>query len=801
MQFIVCRNQLLCAFSTLMFAGAPAYAQTAHPAANGADTMDEIIVTAQKRSENLQKVPVSISFASAELLKENNITSTEMLNEVIPSLTFKKGTANVNSTLSIRGIGTQSFSSGAEPSVSTVVDGVVYGRSGMAFQEFTDLDHIEVLGGPQGTLFGKNASAGAVNIVTKAPSHIFGGNASIAYYGGGEVRGDGYITGPLNDFIDFSVSAVYGQYNGNIFNTANQSYTNGYRHEGVRGALVAHPNEDFEFTLRADYTHAGDNCCADVLGPYVGGSSPFVNLLLPSVAASGAHADNKTITNNQDPGTRDGNLGVSAEIDYTMDIGTITSITAWRDWRNKQIRDGDFQATNSNHANSIDIDDRDYGALKYDQYSEELRLASPTGERLQYVVGGFLWFTNERDWFTRYVNQCTASTLPVDSTGSAPCSTTPGVSTLIKANGPANWNTKFYNEALFGQASYDITDALKAIAGIRVTHDHVNYALVRTSYPAGAANAPAGIQPSFAYAESANKNGVSAKGGFEYQIDPDDMVYATYSRGYKGPSLNDFYSEYTTNVGTVPPETSNAYEIGTKNQFFDHDLTFNADLFWEDFSNFQANTFVLSGSTTFVTLGNAGDVRSRGAEFDMRWRVTPDLNLGGGYTYDDAIIVTYNCAGTQSAFTAAPTLANQQSLSKCLAHDGGRLPFAPRNKFNVTANYTVPLPPNLPYTLRVNATYSYSSLINFDLDQSSLAKQNGYGLLDMSITLATEDDKYALSVIGKNLTDQYYTTFITPGGAGPAPGTLTPLRAGSFTRLQVPRDAQRYFGVKLTGKF
>ena len=546
---------------------------------------------------------------------------------------------------------------------------------------------------------------------------------------------------------------------------------------------------------------ADDNCCADVLGPYVAGASPIANILLPSIPGVQAYYGSKRVYDNLTPGTLDDNGGLSAQLDWSLKGLKVTSITAWREWRNKQIRDGDFHATNSNYANSIDVADADYGELNYNQFSQELRVASDNDSKLQYVAGAFLWYTHENDWFNRFVQQCTASTLPADATTYKPCSAAPGVSTLINAQGPAQWTTDFWNQALFGQATYAVTDALKLIGGLRVSHDRVAYSLSRVSYPTGAPNAPAGIQPSFTGAEHADKMGVSGKLGAEYQLNADEMLYATYSRGYKGPSLNDFYSENTGNKGTIAPETSNAYEVGAKSQFFNHHLTLNADLFWEDFDHFQANTFVLQGTTTFVTLGDAGNVRSKGFEMDATWHATPDLTITGGYTFDDATIVSYNCLAAQNVYNASPTLANQQTLTKCTLHNGRPLPFAPKNKFNVTGVYDVPVPQNMPFDLKVSSTYTYTSTINFDLDQSDLARQKSYGLWDAQATFSSKDGRYRLSLIGKNLANQYYTTFVTPGGAGPAPGTLSPLRAGSFTRLQVPRDAVAYVGVKLTASY
>jgi iron complex outermembrane receptor protein len=790
MKITLHRRLWLAAASTAVLAASPALA------AASSDTVAEVIVTAQKRSENLQKVPLGVSVAGQELLRDNAIGNAESLSQVIPSLTFKKGTANVNSTLSVRGIGTQSFSSGAEPSVSTVVDGVVFGRSGMAVQEFTDLERIEVLRGPQGTLFGKNASAGVVNIITKGPTKTLTGDVSVAGFDGDEFRSDFNVSGPLSDTTGFAVSGVATDFKGNIYNAFTKKWTNGYQHSGLRAVLTHQFTPDLLVTLRADYVKSNDNCCADVLGTYVPGPNPtpINNILAPSILPVKAYYGSKEVYHDLTPGTIDGNGGLSGQVDYDVKGFRLTSITAWRNWRNKQIRDGDFHATNSNYANPIDVADRDYGALNYNQYSQELRLSTTEPGKLQYVVGAFFWYTHENDWFNRFVDQCLASTSPADASGFKPCTPTTGA--FIHAQGPAAWRTAFENQALFGQATYEVTDKLKLIGGLRLSHDTVRYSLTRTSYDPSTPSAlrPSGIQPTFHGAEKADKIGVSGKLGAEYQLTPDHLVYATYSRGYKGPSLNNFYSENAINMGTIQPETSNAYEIGAKNQYFDHRLTINADVFWEDFSHFQANTFVLSNGATTVTLGDAGDVRARGVEIDASWKATSDLTFSGGYTYDDATIVSYNCKGAIATGVAT-------NISKCLAHNGKPLPFAPKNKYNVTAVYNAPLPPSVPFDLKLATTYSYTSTINFDLDQSSLARQPSYGLWDLTATFATKDGRYRLAIIGKNLTDQYYTTFITPGGPGPAAGKLAPLQPGSFTRLQVPRDAQAYWGAKLTASF
>ncbi|MHB8284292.1 MAG: TonB-dependent receptor, partial [Caulobacteraceae bacterium] len=776
-------------------------AQTAAPAAATVTTaapapapsaVAEVVVTAQKRSQNVQDVPVAVSVVSAQVLGNNAIFNAEGLDEVVPSVTFKKGTTNANSTLSIRGIGTQSFASGAEPSVSTVVDGVVYGRSGMAFQEFSDLDHIEVLRGPQGTLFGKNANAGVINMVTKDPTKELHGDASVGYFEGGEERVNLDLYGPITDRIGFTLSALYGDYRGNVLNTYDNKWTDGYQRYGVHGKIVDHITDNLRFTLNADYTHDNDSCCADVLGKYVP-STQLTDVFLPSISPVTARFGSKEVDNDLSPQTKDSNGGVSGTFDYSFGGGyTLTSITAWREWRNKQERDGDFHGSSGDYvattvpggtAASMDLMEHDYGALNYNQYSQEVRLASPTTGRFQYVVGGFLWYTDENDWFSRYDNECTSSTLAVEADGFQPCAA--GSSTYLTINGPAAWDTKFYNEATFGEATFNITDKLRLIGGARYTFDRVSYRLTRnySATPPTGVSVP-GISSPVSLSGATDDSGPSGKVGLQYDFTPHIMGYATYSRGYKGPAFNVFYNMTAANAAPIAPETSDSYEIGLKTELFDRKLTFNVAAFDERFYNFQANSFTLVNGAVTTTLTNAGDVRSEGVELEATWRPVRDLTVTGGYTYDDAIIVAYHCDA--SSLTAA-------NYATCVGHDGKQLPFAPKNKFDTTIDWRLPLDGIAPFDTDATLTDSYTSLTNFDIDQTPLARQPGYILVDASLTFTTKDGHYHLSFIAKNLTNQYYTTFITPSGDG--------VSAGSYTRLQVPRDAQRYVGVVAKASF
>jgi iron complex outermembrane receptor protein len=754
-----------------------------------ADTGD-IVVTAQRRSENLQTVPVAITVVSGDALRAQNINSTETLDKVVPSLTFKRGTANVNSTIAIRGLGTQSFASGAEPSVSTIIDGVVYGRSGMATQEFADLDRIEVLRGPQGTLFGKNASAGALNIITRAPTKTFQAEASAAYYDRAEYRASATVSGPLGNDVGALLSGYYGNYDGNAKNVFNNTWVNGYEKFGVKGKLKGEFG-DLTLNLAADYSHEKDDCCGDILGTFIPGAQ-FTNIFLPQQRPVVPRYGNRSLNNNFTPGTTDTNTGVSGTLDYKLGDYTLTSITAFRNWKNRQLRDGDFGSQSGQYVAvtspgtpgaTQNIDQRDDGALNFKQYSQEIRIASPGGRRFEYVAGGFFWWTDEDDTFTRSDSFCASSVQAIDSTGFRPCSTTPTTSNFVTSSGPAAWNTKFRSQAGFAQATWEAVDHLKLIGGLRYTHDTVSYSFARTVSVADATLRP-GIQGAFTSAQSTSANGWSGKAGLQYQATPDLMAYGTYSRGYKGPALNVFYSMTANNTAPISPETSNAFELGIKSKFFDRRLTLNAALYSQVLENFQANSFVTQGGQTFVTLTNAGRVRSRGFEADFSARATDHFTLNGGYTYNEGTIRAFSC--NAATLTAA-------QLATCLAHNGKPLPFAPKHKFNLGADWRLPFTDDLPFNVRLGSQVSYSSRINFDLDQTPLAQQAPYALVDANITFATKNGKFELSLIGKNLTDKYYVSFITPAGDG--------VNATSYQRLQVPRDAQRYFGVRGTVKY
>ena len=239
------------------------------PATAQERVIEEIIVTSQKREQSLQEVPISVSvLGGAELDNGGNLMDLQSIQAQVPALTYRRGSGNRESSLIIRGIGTVSFSTAAEPAVATVIDGVVLSRSGAAFNELADIERIEVLKGPQGTLFGKNASAGVINIITKGPTEDFEASAQASYFERSEVRLKTSISGPVSDSVGVRLNGFYGTFDGHLDSVFTGERAQGYDRSGLRGVVEWDASDALTVSFIGDYMSRDDNCCADVLsGP------------------------------------------------------------------------------------------------------------------------------------------------------------------------------------------------------------------------------------------------------------------------------------------------------------------------------------------------------------------------------------------------------------------------------------------------------------------------------------------------------------------------------------------------------
>ncbi|WP_122666187.1 TonB-dependent receptor [Pseudomonas viridiflava] len=698
-------------------------------------TLQAVTVTATRREESLQKVPVAVSVVDGEQLERDNRNGVSSIVQQIPSLNFRTGASNKDTSLFIRGVGTISTSPGVEPTVATVVDGVVYARPGQATLDLLDLDRIEVLRGPQGTLFGKNASAGVLNVISKAPTEETHGYIDQSYYSGNESRTRFGIGGSLiPDTLKASITTLFGSYDGNVDNKANGQEVNGYNRKGARGKLEFTPNDDVKLTVIADYMQSHDDAPNGVVSSAL--NPAFAGALAPVRASD----HNRDIVSDYRSHVEDINKGLSAQLDWNLGDYTLTSITAWRGWNNTQWQDGDRLA----NITAAFPGTEDKGDLDFNQYSQELRLASPKGQFLEYVGGLYYMHGKDEETYRRTLVTPTAS-----------------------AVGVADYGTTSDSYSVFGESTLNFTPAFRGIAGLRWTHDELEYDHRRVST---SPTAVAGINPGTSSSGSVDEDGWSGRLGLQYDLTDNVMTYLTYSRGYKGPAYNVFFNMQPRDTDALKPETSNTWELGVKATSWNNHLVTNLAVFHSDYDNYQANFLDTVAGSVVTRLINAGSVSTEGVEADFALQATQNLKLSGAVAYTRARIDTFACPAGAAA--------------SCNV-DGKTLPFSPDWKSYVRADYSIPLDNGLDVELGTD--YSWQSEVQYDITQNPDTVQGAYGIWNASVALADYNNGWRVALLAKNLADKSYS----PGLAA----------TGNYITRAVPRDDERYFGVQLRKDF
>ena len=727
----------------------------AAPAAPDGSVPGEIVVTAQKRSERLQDVPVAVSVISGDQIAAQGGVNLESAQYLVPTLNFRKSGTTINQSLFLRGVGTSTFSVAGEPSISTVVDGVVYSRAGEAFSDLIDIDRIEVLRGPQGTLFGKNTSAGVINIVTKRPGDVLGGFVEGAFYtgNGNEYRTRAALDIPLSDTVKSRFTGFYGNYAGNIRNIAHDNRrVNGYEHYGFRGMVVADATPDLTFTLIGDYRRSNDDCCAEVIG-----TTPTTGLtasVLPD------RNGNKSRTVNQDliTHTDEKSWGVSLQADATLGTQTVTYIGSYREYDNTEIRDGDWLPRAYVGANQL----HDFGPQVSNTFTQEIRVASPSNQFFSYVVGAYYSRAFTERTFRRDDVVCTATPTPTVLT---PCST--AGTTVTRPTGTAVFGSTFKNLAFFGQGVFNLTDRFRAIGGVRYTADQLDVFHSRVTTLAGP-----GINPSFGpFAGKTTNTNWSGKAGLQFDVVRESTAYATYSRGYKGPAFNVFYNLGATGTNVIDPETADSYEVGLKNTLFGGKLVVNLAAYYAKYHNFQANNPDVVAGVLVTRFTNAGDISTRGGELDLIVRPVRDLNISGGLAYTDAHVDQFR----------VPT----NGVTTGVVPAGTQLGYAPRWKGSLGADYRIRTGGAVDFTLGAQSSYQSSQISQFDASAAIRAATTikAYSLLDLSAGIVDAKDAFRIVLQVKNVLDTSFASSIVSGGPG-----------GAY-RYIIPREADRYAGI------
>ena len=618
-----------------------------------------VVVTARRVEELAQDVPIPVSVVRGDLVSDAGAFNVNRLKEMIPTVQFYS-TNPRNSAINIRGLGAPFglTNDGLEPGVGLYIDGVFYARPASATLDFLDVDQVEVLRGPQGTLFGKNTTAGAINVTTRKPSFTPGTDFELNYGNLQFVQAKASITGPIAKDLAGRISFSGTQRDGTVYNVRTQDHVNNLNNLGVRGQLLYAPSDKVAITLALDDTRQRPDCCTQV----VAGVAPTLraaNRQYPAIAA-GLHYtppsfnafDRETdidtpLRSNQDLG------GTSLNVDWKLGPGRLTSTTAWRYWNWDPSSDRDFLG--------LPITTISAATSKQRQWTQEVRYAEDISRRLNFVVGAFAFrqTINSDPVFKQEQGSAAARFLLAPSAAAS----TPGLLDGYGYNQTVNYGNT--SAALYGQLQWSITDRLRLLPGLRFNYDQKRvdfdqqvYGGLQTTNAALIALQQSILAPQ-AYQADVSDTNTSGQISVAYKVSDRVNTYATYATGFKSVGLNtggvptDANNNPVLSAATVKPEDVRNYEVGVKTTPF-RGVTANVTAFDTEIKNFQAQ--VTNGSVGVIRgyLANAEKVRVRGAEFDTSVTLNPHVSLYGAGAYTDGKYITFTDAPPPLEDTGGP---------------------------------------------------------------------------------------------------------------------------------------------------
>jgi iron complex outermembrane receptor protein len=738
-----------------------------------ATSLETIVVTAQKREQALLDVPIAMTYVDGAQIDTSGGFNIELLKPLVPSLNIRKTNTQLNQAIFLRGVGTINFAIAAQPSVAYVVDGVVYASAGEAFGDLYDIERIEVLRGPQGTLFGKNASAGVVNVVSRMPGDVFRGYFDVGWFEDNEKRVRSAIDVPLSPALRTRTTVTWGDFDGyidNLSTTPAGGTLNGYDRKGIRTIWKADAADNVQLTFIADYRDSDDNCCVEVIGRApTGVNGPALTRLLNTNFRGYA---TREVRQDYEMRSIEEAWGVSLQADVNLESATFTSITAYRTWDSDEYREGDWLDTPAAYVGNAFAQVHDYGPQDTETLSQELRLAGTAGIT-DYVIGAYYSKTNADRYFRRNTVVCRSTTLPPDQTGLAPCR--PGSSVIEAPSADAQFGADFKSYALFADGTFTVSDRWKLIGGLRWTHDEIKYNHRYNFSPIpgpGIRSRPGGGTDFLSGSDTSSE--LSGRAGVQWEINEDWMTYLTYSRGYKGPAFNVFFNMGPNNTRVIDAETADSFELGFKSSLADGRVLFSGAVFSTKYDNFQANNFLFLNNVLITTLTNAGEVKTEGFELDFLARPTSNFTLSGGLAYADAHVVRF------------PVPAGAPPGTQPAVRSGTQLPLAPKWKASLAGEYGFEFD---GFNFTPGLVYSVQSEQWSDLNEPAEVRIPGYSTVDLTFAFSDKEDRYRLTFVGRNIFDREYILLATRGGPGGAP------------RLQIPRDGDRYFGVQFRMNF
>jgi iron complex outermembrane receptor protein len=730
-----------------------------------------VIVTAQKRVESLQDVPIAISAMSGEKIDEIGITGLEELTQYMPNVTINNGAGTPN--LFVRGVGSGT-NSGFEQSVGMYIDGVYAGRGLLAAVPTTmDLERVEVLKGPQGILFGKNTVAGAVNITTAKPSDEFEGVVEALYeHDQGEQQYNLVLSGPLTDNLSARLAVRYDEIDGWWENTVTGTEGPANKNVYARGSIRWLPTDTLEINAKYEVGDFDRGSRPTVIyqSDFEGQENAFGTVPFPVVSDGdkGAGDVDGTSVNETDV--------IAVKVDWELNFATLTSISSYSTYDFESDGNTDQAAVPSLHRTKFE---------DYAQYSQEIRLVSPGGETIDWIAGGY---------YQRSELDISQTITAIDFALSGPLSVG-GALFADNPNGgvPSTFDQESESWALFGQGTWNATQALRFSLGLRYNEETKDLDKKRVSDGLGIrlgqnvflvnplnGQLIADVRQHSFTDLSRDEDKWTFSSNVQWDVGEDTMLYASVSTGFKGGGYDEAYSSAGEEIRLANPVTGEltgevvpgadssvleyeseevtAYELGAKMSLLDGAAELNIAVFRMEYENLQTSSLV----GDVFRVGNAGESVSQGLEIDGRWRLTEGFSIGAAAAYLDAYYEDFTGATCTIPQTTDP--ANNQG---CLRDNGTNITagetggqnlkdetllFAPNWSATVNLRYVMPLSETLLLASSLDINYEDEFYSALDLDPST--KHDAATKINARIALNSMNGDWSVAVIGKNLTDE-----------------------------------------------
>lgn len=731
----------------------------------------DIVVTAQRRAENLQNVPIAITAADGDALAAARVENIANVQSVSPSISFRVSNISTSSAnVIIRGLGTTGNSRSFEGSVGIFIDGVYRSRAAAALQNFLDIDNLQVLRGPQGTLFGKNTTAGALLLSSASPTlGSASGMIDLGYSNYNNLVARAAASVPLGDTAAIRIAGLASNNDGFYRDSTTGQRLNGDRTQAVKGQLLWEPGDSVSIRLIGDYSRGSGNCCYATTDFIDGPTQPLVDALATALGQTLPSKDlgdfEQTLNGNGRQVIED--YGGTLLGEFGLGDGTLKSVTALRRFSvDQRDMDPDFSG-----ADIFRIDE----AFKSRFFSQELTYnAKIDALNADLVLGAF--YSNEKLRMSRG--------LPWASQGQAYWDTVLAAAEIPPGTvdaSPGLWATEAMtgtakSYAAFAHVDFAVGDRFNVLAGLRYSVERKTGSFRNPFYRSQPNDVfrVLGAMPGPAYADSTTDKSLSGTFGVQFRPVDEVMLYATYNRGFKAGGVNiDPNGAGTTanNPSETPgavllspvykPETVNAFEVGAKLQYLDRRARTNIAFFYYDLSDLQVAQFV---GLRFTVL-NAQSAKDYGVEVENLFQITDGLTLG-----------------LDGTWVPRARYGVDANIDPVLS--GSRFRFAPKFQGNATLSLDQPISDTVNLTGRVQYQYSGRQFLN----TASLAERGSVGLLNANLGFRLPDSNLSVEVWGQNLTNEVYPTL----------SFNTPLQTGDENAYL---GAPRTYGVRLRATF